>query len=416
MKLNEWKQMNNTTPAASSSSSGVSNKSFKKRFDKLISYYGQHLTKEVSYLDVTLLTKDTLAFSEVYKKGDKIDFNISITDFDDESWIVKVETDGFRIATLIGSGWVNLLKKLRSYITVPVVGIPEYNDLLQEDLTEWVVMNNNKTSSTGYKKRFERLIKYHIDHSSSELESVTRKDIKDESFVLGEHYNTGSSEFDREIAVSVDKTTNTFYLNIFVNGKQVYHNDYESYEEVLEILIDTYMYLPAAGTQDYDDLLTESLREWKSMNSSTPTNSKASSQPATSTLYKDKFKKLLDYHIANDYHIKHGNGQGAIELLSEDSDKALFKYKETWEDHVNNKHENITAAAYFKGDSTWWVVRTEDGQPKEDFIGDGFNELIKKLYRYFTLPATNSSEYQALLEETDSSIADDYKLYENLWN
>jgi hypothetical protein len=119
--------------------------------------------------------------------------------------------------------------------------------------------SSNTTSATGYKKRFEKLIKYHIDHASSELESITTKDISNWHFRLGEHYNTGSSEFDREIAVSVDKATDTFYLNIFVDGKQVYHNDYKSYEEVLEILTDTYMFLPDEGTSDYDDLLTESL-------------------------------------------------------------------------------------------------------------------------------------------------------------
>lgn len=129
-------------------------------------------------------------------------------------------------------------------------------------LREWKYMSKpaaSAASSSGYKKRFEKLIKYHIDHASSELERVIRKDIKEDSFHLGEHYNTGSQEFDRDIIVSVDKATGTFYLSIFVDGKEVYGNDYKSYEEVLEILTSSYMYLPDEGTQDYDDLLTEAL-------------------------------------------------------------------------------------------------------------------------------------------------------------
>jgi hypothetical protein len=128
-------------------------------------------------------------------------------------------------------------------------------------LLEWQYMSKpaaSTASSSGYKKRFEKLIKYHIDHASSELERVIRKDIRNDSFLLGEHYNDGKNEFDRDIIVSVE-ADGTFYLNIFVDGKEVYGNDYKSYEEVLEILTGSYMYLPDEGTQDYDELLTEAL-------------------------------------------------------------------------------------------------------------------------------------------------------------
>ena len=408
MKLNEWKQVNNTTSTGSSSSSAVSNNSFKKRFNKLINYYEQHLPKEVSYLDVGLTTKDTLAFSEVYKKGDKIDFNISITDFDDESWIVKVEADKFRIATLIGSGWTNLLKKLRAYITVPVVGTPEYTDLLQESLTEWVAMKNN--SSTGYEKRFEKLIRYHIDHAS-DLESITKKEVEPDGFHLSEHYNTGSLEFDRDVVVSVDETTGTLTFSVFVDGARVCQRKCKDYDEFVSELGDSYMYLAPAGTPEYDELLTE----WLDSKGNKISLNNSSSVSTISTSYKDKFKKLLDYHIAHDYHIKRGSSQGTIESLSEDNDKALFKFKEVWEDGQSKKHEHVIAAAYFKGDSTWWVLEFKDGKQTEDFVGDKFNELIKKLYRYLTLPPTNSPEYQELLESINT-IADDFKTYENLWD
>jgi hypothetical protein len=130
-------------------------------------------------------------------------------------------------------------------------------------LLEWQYMSKpaaSTASSSGYKKRFEKLIKYHIDHASSELERVIRKDIRNDSFLLGEHYNDGKNEFDRDIIVSVE-ADGTFYLNIFVDGKEVYRNEYESYEELLELLTGSYMYLPDEGTQDYDELLTEALTE-----------------------------------------------------------------------------------------------------------------------------------------------------------
>ena len=133
------------------------------------------------------------------------------------------------------------------------------------ELREWQYMNkasgsaaSNSSISSGYKKRFEKLIKYHIDHASSELERVNNKVINEYDFHLSEHYNTGSDEFNRTIIVSVNKYTDEFFLSIFVDGKVVYRNNYEGYEKVLEILTDTYMFLPDAGTQEYDDLLTES--------------------------------------------------------------------------------------------------------------------------------------------------------------
>ena len=285
------------------------------------------------------------------------------------------------------------------------------------ELREWQYIskptgNTTSNSSGGYKKRFEKLIKYHIDHASSELESITAKDIRDNYFRLSEHYNNaGGYEFDRDIIVSYDKDSDTIFLRIFVDGKEVYSKLYDTYEDCLQDLSSSYMYLPDGGTQEYDALLVESLNEWHLM------NPPKSSQPASSTtLYKDKFKKLLDYHLSNDYHIKHGSSQGTVELLSEDSDKALFKYRETWEDGGGNKHETITGIAYFKKDASWWILRMIDGEQKESIDGNDFNELVKKLYRYFTLPPTNSSEYQALLEEVDSAIANDFKTYENLWD
>ena len=132
------------------------------------------------------------------------------------------------------------------------------------ELREWQYINKpagstaSNSSSSGYKKRFEKLIKYHIDHASSELESITKKDIRDMYFHLGEHYNTGHDEFDRDIVVSYDKDSGTFFLRIFVDGKEKESILRKGYEDFVKA-IEAYMFLPDSGTQEYDDLLTESL-------------------------------------------------------------------------------------------------------------------------------------------------------------
>lgn len=266
MRLREWQDANGKKVSTTSgTSSTASSGSFKKRLDKLITYYGQHLPARVDYLTVDLLTNDKLEFTEHWNTGDKVEFKIYIGPAT-EAWRLKVSKNSKYTDDLNGMGWVSLLRELRSYMTIPVVSTPEYKGLL----TEWVDKSGKKVSMSssaqtpisstagGYKKRFEKLIKYHIDHASSELESVTRKDISDRYFRLSEHYNDGSKEFDRSIIVAVNMSTEEFEIHIFIDHEEVQNIQRKGYEDFVAA-IEPYMFLPDEGTPDYDDLLTESL-------------------------------------------------------------------------------------------------------------------------------------------------------------
>jgi hypothetical protein len=257
------------------------------------------------------------------------------------------------------------------------------------ELREWKYMNSQKsttTSSSGYKKRFEKLIKYHIDHASSELESITTKDIKPYGFHLSEHYNTGSQEFDRDIIVSVDKATGTFYLSIFVDGKEVYHNVYKSYEEVLEILTGTYMYLPDYNTPEYDDLLTESLNEWKLMNP--PKAAQSAAKPQSQV---PRYSKLIKQIRAD------GN----------------MTYK------INKFNDTILDITLDTAKAKDLNIRIVYNPADDDYelITNGRTSLSGCDYEKDILPLLIAG---GIINNTDlcesaSSIADDFKLYENLW-
>lgn len=383
MELREWQYINkpagNSTTASTSSNTG--NKSFKKRFDKIIKYYGDHLPAEVDYVLVNLLTKDKLEFAEHYDDGQVVEYKISIYPAT-EGWQLKIFVNEQLTDNIGGLGWAKLLNTLGAYIELPQMGDPEYRSLL----VEWVTMNNKTSSSSGYKKRFEKLIKYHIDHASSELESVTTKDISNWHFRLGEHYNTGSQEFDREIAVSVDKVTNTFYLNIFVDGKQVYHNDYKSYEEVLEILTDTYMFLPDEGTQEYDDLLVE----WVAMKNSTASNS----QPASSTTggYWKRFNKLIYYHVTH-------KGRDVDKVIKTKVSKDGFHYTEHHRGGVSGYEYDVVVNIDLATDH-WTFQTSVDGKPRLGGAGDGYLELLKELRKHLNLPAEGTLDYDGLLAES----------------
>lgn len=249
MELREWKYMNKS--AGSTTTSGA-NKSFKERFNKIIKYYGDHLPTDVDHLKINLLTPGSLNFTKYYDDGDEANFDIFIDDFSTEDWGVKIKVNGDPTSKEFGTGWAELLKTLGAYIELPQAGDPEYTNLL----TEWVVMKTNST--TSYKKRFEKLIRYHIDHASSELESITKKDIRDNYFHLGEHYNDGHEEFDRDIVVSYDKDSDTFFMRVFMDSKEIYSKLCNRYEDLVNALED-YMWLPDVEDPGYEDLLEESV-------------------------------------------------------------------------------------------------------------------------------------------------------------
>ena len=280
------------------------------------------------------------------------------------------------------------------------------------ELREWQYMNkpagsaaSNSSTSSGYKKRFEKLIKYHIDHASSELERVNNKVINEYDFHLSEHYNTGSDEFNRTIIVSVNKYTDEFFLSIFVDGKEVYHNVYKSYGEVLEILTDTYMFLPDKGTQDYDDLLTESLNEWKYMNP--PTQQTQASASSTKGGYWERFNKLLFYHVNH-------KSPAVDKVVRTKVSKDGFHYTEHIRAGTTGYDKDVVVNIDLAATEDWKFQTYIDGKPHIGGAGYGYVKLLKELRKHMNLPAEGTPEYTKLLTES-LSIADDFKLYENLW-
>lgn len=132
-------------------------------------------------------------------------------------------------------------------------------------LSEWVDAKGNKTtlsnntntstkSSGSYKKRFENLINYHLDHVSRNWDYLVKQEVNDDGFILSEVYNTGKP-FLMTVTVSVD-SSNTFHLRVETEGKKDYYRKHSCYEDLLKDL--TYDWsLPTAGTTEYKNLLKE---------------------------------------------------------------------------------------------------------------------------------------------------------------
>lgn len=267
------------------------------------------------------------------------------------------------------------------------------------NLNEWNLMNKPASKSSGsYKKRFEKLIKYHIDHASSELESITKKDIRDTYFRLSEHYNSGHTEFDRDIVVTYDKDSNTFMLRVFVDSKEVYSTLCYSYEEFVEAA-EGYMFLPDSGTQEYDDLLTE----WVEMKN----NSNTSSQPASSKTNKEKFTELVSYMQ------KHKDSSVIFTSVNGPNDTG-FEYEEQ-RAFTNGSEYNLSLEVECKSGNLFFIHLDMDENRLATKSAVGWEDLLLKIKTYFHVPKTGSPEYKSLTESF-SSIAEDFKAYENLWD
>lgn len=284
------------------------------------------------------------------------------------------------------------------------------------ELREWKYINGSqaqasKSSAGSYKKRFEKLIKYHIDHASSELERIVRKDIRDTYFHLGEHYNDGKEEFDRDIVVSYDKNSDTFFLRIFIDGKQVDDILRKGYEAFVKA-IEAYMYLPDSGTEEYDDLLVE----WVAMkNTSTGSSSPTSgSSQASKKTSRERFKELTDYMIAHVNSFKHKKVSKAEVVRLDDSG---FTYKERAS--MNGEDFILTLLVYgnkYNPSSTAWKYELYiDTELIKEDKGTSMKELLKGLSGNFKVPKIGEPEYDSICESV-SSMADDFKLYENLWD
>lgn len=271
------------------------------------------------------------------------------------------------------------------------------------ELREWRYVNPPAGNSSSYKKRFEKLIKYHIDQASSELESITKKDIKDDGFRLSEHYNNGHHEFDRDLIASYDKDSDTFMLRIFVDGKEVDNILRKGYEDFVDAAED-YMFLPDYNTPEYDDLLVE----WVAMKN----NSNTSSQPKSSSkTNKEKFIELLKYIIDH-------NLSSVIKVDASKLDEDGFTYRELRQPvGLEQAYELVTIVnyGYGKNNSSWQVSVYKSGRNIDVITGEGWEDLLVALSTRYNVPAPGSPEHKSICESA-SSIADDFKTYENLWD
>jgi hypothetical protein len=107
--------------------------------------------------------------------------------------------------------------------------------------------------------------------------------------------------------------------------------------------------------------------------------------------YKEKFKKLLDYHMK---HLDPIAVDPEIKILRDDS----FMY---YEHHATGAIENDydkEVAGYINKAGDWEVATYKNGTCVKTDFGNGYEEFLKAIDKVLNLPAKGSPEYQELLE------------------
>lgn len=441
-ELLEWVDKNgNKITLSKNTSAGTStgnkttapSKSFRKRLYKLVKYFEHNSPdKDNLYVHINSLTEEEIHFTVYYTNDSgRLYYKVYIGPTT-EAWRLEVRDGTDLIADDSGMGWEDLIKELKTYITVPDIGTKEYNEIL----TEFVDKNGKKVSlskrapqatSSGaaksYKKRFQNLINYHVHHDNSiEDYHVT---ITDDHFLLVENCKVSSgnsyeiAEFKFNVFIDTDSVNEEWRLIYTVIGEVSDDISGEGWVNLIKELRN-YLVIPVTGTPDYKNLLTEWVDakgnkiDLKKISTARQTPNVASSKPAAKT-NKDRFQELVDYMENNK--VAYIRETKVVRL----NDISL-KYELVCKSPGVREYTITLDLHHSRYDYGWTFEVYKNGNYLDDATGKGWEELIHALNNsefsiYANLPKPGSKEYDSICESLNTSyVAEEFKEYESLWD
>lgn len=280
MKLNEWKDSSGkkvTIPTKSSSGNKTSSGGFKKRLEKLVDYHIAHKDKSVDKIVERYVADYGFIYSEHHGGGIGGYTNKIVMLIDDqENWEYSVFMDDKKLTQNSGKTWEKFVYSISDYLALPLVtSDPDYQELLKE----WVdtsgkkinISSQNTSGNTSSKPagktnkdRFQELINYMENNKpaftvSTEViylnakgfkYSVTRKPSVAAKYTLT--LTVGLSEYG-------------FIITVYRNNDYLDDAYADGWEELLIALRDSefgaIVPFPKPGSNEYDSIC-ESLTEW----------------------------------------------------------------------------------------------------------------------------------------------------------
>lgn len=334
---------------------------YKEKFKKLLNYHKQHVGSNVTFTEIIKLNnygfeykEQLLTTSGVSKHVIEVDIN------DDGEWYIYVWHDGFNVAANFGKGFEDLLKGLRKHLTIPVESSTEYQKLL-----EWVDANGNKAPTV------KQASQQAIGSQSTEIVYIWDMyiDPRDKgTWCSAEEYN---GEYDGSVFKTKEAAYNEAKIHLYeLEDEGQLRGDPEDYDiDVIAI---------PKNKVSQRSLKISCLTESQTLKTLSSDNIKVKENGGRFEIYKD------------------GKSYCTCDNLKEVKDELneletnRNKYKVTWtviekDDKVNYKSEEVEAAS------------------EEDAIN-----IIKD---------KNAFDKKAIkLEAVERSLAEEFKIYENLWD
>lgn len=251
--------------------------------------------------------------------------------------------------------------------------------------------NASTRSSTEYKERFKKLFSYAYRHRYSEITTMDIIKLTADEVHFIEYYDTSNTV---EYQIYVRATTEAWNLKIYTTDdmagrKKVVDLSGMEWVNLLKELRN-YIAVPVTGTPEYKSLLTE----WVAMKNNSSTS------PVS---FKNRLKKLYDYLVK---HVdKRFVERVELETLTDDTLRYII-----YSTDLMSKVETRFIIR-INPSTEAWNVRITGTTANANITGTGWEELLKNRN-----VEKSSSEYSNLLTESMSSIADDFKVYENLWD
>jgi hypothetical protein len=259
--------------------------------------------------------------------------------------------------------------------------------------------NTGNNSSAGFKKRLEKLVDYHIDHKNKSVDKIVERYIADYGFIYSEHHGDGIGGYTNKIVMLIDKDENWEY-SVFMDDKKLTQKSGKTWEKFVSSISD-YLALPLVTSDpDYQELLKEfvdtkgnkvNLKNSSLATAKTSNNNSTAAQvnPLDQT---DRYKKLLaKIDSEKNYTYKLKDLSSRILAFVIDFGKSDYVYI-----RIIFSPRNQTYLVQVVGD--------------DDYRYDSWDEVLKLLVSIRVIKNTYNCE------SLDISYADDFKLYENLWD
>jgi hypothetical protein len=255
---------------------------------------------------------------------------------------------------------------------------------------EWTTTPPTKSNASGggYKEKFEKLLDYHKNHKAYFIVRSEIKYIRDDGFHYMDRVKHAGEEFDHDVLVriQINKLTKQpdWWISVFKDGNHVLDKSHygTGYESLVNSLRDS-LVIPPRGSSDYENLLESAWQLSEDLS-----NYDVKKEGSSLAAYIDG--KLI------------ARGQNYSELAADVRE---------WEQDEGAK---LSKSRF----SVTWIV---DANNRVGYIEDLDNSVVaeneQEAIKYIKNKVPMARNIKATkLEAVDTTFADDFLLYENLWN